>query len=317
MSNNNYHTQINKQNSVLNEVANNNQLLQQLNYMQNFQGTPVRNNTNQQQNPNMTQPLNSNIPQQLNPNTSQPNSNFNPPQQNQMHSGQFPQNYNQYQAPAQNYSNDNQRPRSTRVQDEIELSEDPSDPMIPMSVNGEVPPTFSGGDTLNETNNSRNYRSYNNSIPGGKIDSMDNQQLDGGLDVPKDNLPIKSILKKPPQQLVTKQSEQSGKINNPKKKSVSTSVFPGKMTIEYVIVPIFLLLIFVILVNPYMSNILSQYISPLMDTKGYLIRGGILSLSYMIIRYFTSSTDVTQSEAVINRKTGSCMIQAEQTMATN
>ncbi len=49
--NNNYHTQMDKQNNMLNEIAANNHLLQQ--QMQNFQGTPINKNmvSNQQMNP--------------------------------------------------------------------------------------------------------------------------------------------------------------------------------------------------------------------------------------------------------------------------
>jgi len=139
--NNNYHTQIDKQSNMLNEIAANNQLLQNnknqalLQQMQAFSGTPINKN---QMNPQLNAPINP----QMNPQLNAPiNPQMNPqliqqltPQQQMMYAQQLAQQAAQNQLYQQQQLNNNQQlpyQKQTQQQnadEEIELSEPKPDP---------------------------------------------------------------------------------------------------------------------------------------------------------------------------------------------
>lgn len=60
-------------------------------------------------------------------------------------------------------------------------------------------------------------------------------------------------------------------------------------TMKYIITPIILLIVFIILVHPGTSKILTKYIPPLTSMKGYIMRGLILVIFYYILIMFSGS----------------------------
>lgn len=59
-------------------------------------------------------------------------------------------------------------------------------------------------------------------------------------------------------------------------------------TMEYIIIPIILLCVFVALVHPKTSGLLEKYLPKMDSMKGYLTRGLIFALIYIVIKFGTS-----------------------------
>lgn len=284
--NNNYHTQIDKQKNILNEIAANNQLLQQAQQMSNFQGTPIKNGTMPPM-PQMSQ-MNQMTPQQMmylqQMQASQqipqqglidPNGqNFNFPN---MPKSQINQSYplnmcpviDPSMNPQENYQNVN-RPQMGEM-DEIELSE----PKVESKTRQTVTPTPS---MLTQTNGSYNIQSMQ---PNMEQNMQPNIQT---------NMQPKNILPK------SNNSNNSNNLKNtmPNLKSISTNSnvdktkSSNKMT-DYFIFPLLLLIIFILLVHPYTSKYLDKYLPPMKNIKGYAIRGLILAIAYIVIKLLVST----------------------------
>jgi hypothetical protein len=60
------------------------------------------------------------------------------------------------------------------------------------------------------------------------------------------------------------------------------------ITTQYVVIPIFLLILFIILIHPTTSFYLDKYLPPAKDIKGISIRAFILIIAYVIIRYIST-----------------------------
>ena len=58
--------------------------------------------------------------------------------------------------------------------------------------------------------------------------------------------------------------------------------------IEYAVVPLILMIIFIALIHPYSSAILEKYMPPLTSMKGYATRALILGFAYIILRGIVS-----------------------------
>lgn len=261
--NNNYHTQMDKPNNILNEIAANNQLLHndlsrenpqiatnrnhdamiqqlQLQNLQNFPGTPINkgNQLVQMQNPQMTQQMQ----QQILAQQQQQNQIYQQPQIPGL--GQYPN--PQYpskviQAPLQQL-NDN---------DEIELSE----PRV--EIKQRAPQEIK-----NES----------------KIQQVQQQQFqpqNQQADITQQ--PLKKMRRPPhfmPPHLLPPPPP-------PVKKSSST--------MEYIIIPILLMITFIVLVHPKTSGMLEKYLPKMTSMKGYLIRGLLLAVIYVVIKFITGA----------------------------
>lgn len=75
-------------------------------------------------------------------------------------------------------------------------------------------------------------------------------------------------------------SQNNNKTNVPQK---------NNNTMKYIITPIILLIVFIILVHPSTSKLLTKYIPPLTSMKGYIMRGLILVIVYYILIIFSGS----------------------------
>lgn len=256
--NNNYHTQIGKNTNMLNEIAANNHLLQQ--QMQNFQGTPINRNIP----PQSTQQLMQTAPQLMQSS----------PQQNQ---------YNQLQA---NYP--------------YQQSAQTNNPDLKNT-------TFSS------------TRSFGNNEDDGDLELSDgSHNLIEKNDLPMTNTQFQQpqqLLQQLPQQLPLLQEEtanvsQTQQINNqihrlvdnlpdkqnipqphpiqPSRRNIVPRIIPvpkkENATIEYIIIPALLILLFVGLVHPKTSGYLEKYLPPMTNLKNIAIRGAVLAILYLVIR---------------------------------
>ena len=69
---------------------------------------------------------------------------------------------------------------------------------------------------------------------------------------------------------------------NPKPKKDTTFT-------NYIIIPLLLAICFVLLVYPTTSKFIEKFVPPMINMKGYLIRGLILGLVYMVIKFTADS----------------------------
>ncbi len=60
--------------------------------------------------------------------------------------------------------------------------------------------------------------------------------------------------------------------------------------VTYGVIPIVLIITFIILVHPKTSSILGKYLPPMTSMKGYLIRGVILAVVYVVLRLVTQNS---------------------------
>jgi len=79
-------------------------------------------------------------------------------------------------------------------------------------------------------------------------------------------------------------------INSEKPKPTQPESQMKNYAIEYALIPIFIVIIFVLLVHPTTSTYLEKYIPKMVDLKGYAIRGIILAIMYIIIKIIISQT---------------------------
>lgn len=274
--NNNYHTQMDKQTNMLNEIAANNQLLQNdksqalIQQMQNFQGTPV----------NKTQPTQKNLPQmnpqtaqmaQMNPQMAQMAQQMNPqlmqqmnPQLMQQMNPQLMQQMAREQVERQVLAQQpyathlmNQQQQEKQIDnDEIELSEAKPDPK----------------QKLNEI-----------------AQQVNKQQAE--VEQSKQAKPMRQPLQ--PQQI--QQMQQMPRRYSPAMYPMGTRPPPvavptkkNNTVVQYVVIPILLVIIFVALVHPKTSAILEKYIPKMTNMKGYLVRGAILAILYIVIITITN-----------------------------
>ena len=241
--NNNYHTQLDKQNNMLNEIAANNQLLQNdkntmamnpalLQQMQNFPGTPINKNS-----------------QQITPQTMQQLT----PQQQMLYAQQLAlqnQIYQQQLNPNMNqYANQTYAKQPQPQDDEIELSEPKPDPK--QKIN----------EIAQQVATSKQQQ-------GQPYDTADQQV---------------QVLADP--KVLRPHRRPHPPIPNP------TKITPAKSnkTIEYIIIPLLLVCVFVALVHPKTSGLLEKYLPKMENIKGYLVRGLILAIVYIVIKLVTSS----------------------------
>ncbi|XWV26131.1 hypothetical protein QJ857_gp0949 [Tupanvirus soda lake] len=274
--NNNYHTQMDKQNNnMLNEIAASNHLLQQ--QMQNFQGTPINKSQqpNQQINAMAMNPATMNPaainPATMNPATMNPAAmnpaTMNPQLMQQLYAQQMAQQaqqnqlYQQQQQKLNNQTNQ-QFPQQQPIadDDEIELSDTKPEPKQKAS-----------------TQDTKQPQQINKQI----------QQLIQNNDEQPD--PTAQQLA----QKIDKNAIQAKKPNTqiqypPQIKYVPVEKPQSKM-MEYIVIPILLIVVFVALVHPKTSSILEKYLPQLTSTKGILIRGAVLAVLYIVIRFIASS----------------------------
>uniref|UniRef100_A0A6G6ACP3 Uncharacterized protein n=1 Tax=Borely moumouvirus TaxID=2712067 RepID=A0A6G6ACP3_9VIRU len=289
---NNYHTQVGKQN-MLTQIAANNNLLQQMN---NYQGTPIKNNTDQNQYINQQQ-LNNNYTQQ------QPNQFTNPQINNQFTNPQINNqfnNQNQYlgqhsqnHSSGQNIQNQylNQQPTVVNKipyndNGEIELSDTKS----PVE---EVPNTLQNKQTNQVTKQDKIIPQPNiqpNIQSNPIIDPNQNHINDNIKNLSKDNVvnkPTKSIRKDrgvnnfiPPNHF----NPIPYQMAQPKIQYVNVPAKKNNI-VEYVVIPIILVIIFVFIVHPKTSKIVNKYLPSPKSFMGLLSRGVVLALGYIIIRF--------------------------------
>jgi hypothetical protein len=334
----NYHTQVGKQNNVLNEIASNNKLLQQPqlsqqshpSYPHNFpqmpntseipaaflKGTPVRQNiapTSQSPNQIPTQ-----IPNQI-PN--QIPMQFPP---HQINPGQYPNTY------AANFGDPRMDPRiDPRTDSRTDSRMDPRmdqrmDPRMRESVMGSpdsIRPVHTAGHhggsiiegqqtaressgpeeeiELSESNGTRGQNIVDNKsdprmfYPKNGDPNEMQPTINHPGPCPPEESSKKSILKHPKSNQHPNQhpnqhylpSSNSDPAKNITKNIKALTNERNENTVNYILIPILLLIMFIILVSPKLSVFLSKYIGSVSDTKGYLIRAGILSIAYVIFKY--------------------------------
>jgi hypothetical protein len=223
--NNNYHTQMNKQN-LLNEIAANNHLLQQQ-QMQNFQGTHITsvgvgNKTISNQNL---------LSQQMPPIQYYPN---------QMYSNS-----------TQSYSVN----LPSKNDEEFELSENKTETKYkePLEV-----------DNNNKCSNIQ-------------------PRLD--IEITKNENNINKRVKK----------HAPIKYNPRRSVWIESNTKKENNMIDYIIIPILLILIFVILVHTSTNKYLERYLPEMNSLKGYVVRGTILAFLYVIVRLISGMMSKTKN----------------------
>lgn len=240
--NNNYYTQMDKQNNILNEVASNNNLLQH--QMQNFQGTPI--NKNQ---PQIPQYIPQQIPQQI------PYNNQSMTQQNQFYQQQL------NNIPYQSKNNNN-------ANDEIELTE-------PNIETKQPTPNIDIAQIKTNQHINKQLQQITQQHNTNVIENMTQQNS-----VPKKNDNINTHM---PMQKISKRMRRphpAKYIDVPKKDNNIT---------EFIVVPVLLFIVFVALVHPKTSVFLDKYLPNMSNTKGIFIRGFILAIIYIIIKFATNT----------------------------
>lgn len=219
---NNYHTQVNGQN-VLNQVANEHKLLQQM-QTQPQMGTPIQQIQY--------------TPQQL---------------------AQMQQLYQQQQAQAQLQS---QNQASLQI-DELELSERDITPL--------------------EEEKSEKVTTKTQAVP-----VSEKKEINNGLNKIK-STSKKQVQKETPKEDTKEAKKSSSKTVGSGTKTVITEKESDKKSkiVEYAVIPILLLVIFIVLLHPKTSGLLSKYLPPITTNKGILYRAGILAVSYILITFVT------------------------------
>jgi len=268
--NNNYHTQLDKSNNMLQEIAASKQLLQQPS-ISNIQGTPINKSIppmnpqtmaqmNQQYNPQLNQQFNPQLNQQFNPQLNQQlNSQLNPqlnpqvnPQLNPQAMQQMMQYYQQQQMAKQIGPNQS---KENNEDDELELSDGKPEPkQVENATNV---------DTSAEINQ--------------KIQQLISNQP------PPENAPTKvrsksNKLPYPPRNMMPPMNMPYFPENSPPPKNK-----------HYILIPILLIVAFIFLVHPKTSSMLGKYLPSMNTTKGIVIRGVILALFYVIVSFILKS----------------------------
>ena len=246
--NNNYHTQVDKQN-MLNEVATNYQLIPQ--QVHNFPGTPI------------------------NKNNTFKNSTFK--------NGTFSHNQIPYQTIPSQYQQTN---------DELELSELPdANPQImnPPIINQLDKPKLSETNQKSTLPINDNVQKINNQIQ--KVFD-DNNRADVNGNYQQNKNPTKPNLLLPSQlQSLPSQSQSLQSLQSLPPNTVTIQCPPKKsnIVVEYIVIPAMLVGIFVLLTHPKTSAYLRKYVPPMKNMKGFIIRGLILAIAYIIIRMIANT----------------------------
>lgn len=239
--NNNYHTQIDK-NNMLNEIAADKHLLQK---QQNYQGTPI----------NHHHPSQAQLLQQLQLQMTQQQLQ----QLNQQQLNQQQMLYAQQLAQQQQNGNIQPQPVSALVDDELELTESKSD--ATKSDNKEKNRINKQVQQLIQPHQHSPHSRSKQLLPQSPLPSFP----------PSFPLPLPSI-------------PVSGNRRNCNSKGNTES----NMMVDYLITPLILIVLFVVLVHPKTSGILDKYLPSITNFKGLLIRGAILAITYIVIRFATS-----------------------------
>jgi len=244
--NNNYHTQVDKQN-MLNEIAANKQLLQQNQQnpnLQSFPGTPINRNMQNMQDiqiPQQTQYPNylPNITQYQNPNQQPINKQYQPDNIEPDREPRVPLRDNR--TINSNMMGNKYPPTFQEQQDEIELSE--AKPLIPPIQDIPISPKM----PLSHPQNPQNPKNPGNpGNPGNQIVPYPNRRPHPGV---------------PP------------KYHKP----------PENKMVKYFIIPLLLVIVFIALVHPTTSKYLEKYLPSMKDMKGVFVRGAILAIVYIAI----------------------------------
>ncbi|XWV24883.1 hypothetical protein QJ856_gp0900 [Tupanvirus deep ocean] len=275
--NNNYHTQMDKQNNnMLNEIAASNHLLQQ--QMQNFQGTPInKGQPNPQLNTMTMNPATMNQtamnpatmnPTAINPTAMNPAA-MNPQLMQQLYAQQMAQQAQQNQLYQQQQRLNNQSNQQYQQQqqpiaddDEIELSDSKPEPKQKIVSNPDT----------------KQPQQINKQI----------QQLIQNNEENADAVVQQQAVQKPDKNAIQPKKPTPQLQYPPQIKYVPVEK-PQNKTMEYIVIPILLIVVFVALVHPKTSAILEKYLPQLTSTKGILIRGAVLAVLYLVIRFITSS----------------------------
>ena len=311
---NNYNTQLqqnkytDQQSNILNEIAANNQILQQTEKMMNFPGTaiggstPTINTQNKSSSNNNYNQSNTIIPQQH--------------IQRQQSHRQSPQMQPQIQQPMQPQI---QQPMQQPMQQPIQQ---PMQQQIqqPMQQQIQQPMQQPMQQSMNQS-----YANINSGLQkimsGEPMNQIDDQNLDGGFELSEsmsdihytheDTNPnfkekhfneisrvIDPIVEnnlgnnKIPARRINRQMQPMKKNDNINKvlapQNIPLDPPEQNYTTEYIIIPIILMIIFLILVHPTTSVYLEKYIPPMINLKGYAIRILIFGILYMAIRFGTN-----------------------------
>jgi len=103
--------------------------------------------------------------------------------------------------------------------------------------------------------------------------------------------------KKSEQKPVEKPKQIEKPVEKPKKKTSVCPLQPPKIvkvpekpnyTMEYLVVPIILAILFFVLVYPKTSKLLEKYLPALNNTKGIIIRSILFAVLYVIIKFIVS-----------------------------
>lgn len=223
--NNNYHTQMNKQN-LLNEIAANKHLLQQP--TQNFQETNIRNDDSNVSFGSKVTSHQNILPNQMLPNQYYPNQ-------------AFPNPILQYQNPIQMVKND----------EEIELSDNGKDKN---KQSREIPEILDLNEhSVNQTNRNINIAKPDNDKKKRK----------------KKRETIKYIQ------------------NSIPSTSINSMVQRRNKMIDYIVIPILLIPMFILLTHPFANKYFGKYLPEMKNFKGYIVRGVILAILYIMIRFIS------------------------------
>jgi hypothetical protein len=257
--NNNYHTQIDKQNNMLTEIAASNQLLQKTQQMQNFQGTPIRQNT--QPAPQVNPQTNQQMMPQYAQNPQQLQQQFIIAQQLAQQAQQgnmYPQ--QQINMPPAALPNVQSNPQYND-NDEIELSDPRPRPKQPTQLLQEQQPT---GPTCrpDEPEPQPDQINQPNQVPQNAR--------------PQHQPPNKNI---DPREIINPNRLSPRRLRHKPAPAPTTN-----NTTEYLILPFILLLCFVGLVHPSTAKYLDKYLPSMKDTKGIFVRGMILAIIYVAIK---------------------------------
>jgi len=271
--NNNYHTQMDKPN-MLNEIAANNHLLQQQQQqqMQNFQGTPI--NKNPLMNPPMNTPMNPQMNQ------------LNPPMNPQLSQQMNPQLTQQQIAYAQQLAQQAQQNGLYQQQQQIN---NPNPMMYPNNI-------YQQQQNIGQKNDNDEIELSEQPEPKPKQNSeiiapTEDQQINKQIQQLIQNNPKNveqshpSMSKRDPSKMPQQMRKQ---LPPPQIKYVPVYKSENNM-VSYIIIPLLLVVIFVILVHPKTSKILEKYLPKMDSMKGYAVRGLILAIAYVIVKFVTSS----------------------------
>lgn len=252
---NNYHTQLDKQHKM-NETTTmdaNNQMLQY--QMHNFQGTPINKGT----------PMMHSMPS-MHPMPPMP----------PMH-GMYPP--NSYFNPQ--FSQPSSKTVTPTSPSELELTEEkietpPSIPAIEKKkINDKVQKI------INTQLDQPEIKSTAKNVSGKQIPMQPHPYMQQPMNVQypmHPSYPMQPPQFMPPQQFMDQQNNQ-----NP--------IPPGNKNsklINYLVIPILLIIMFIILVHPTSSGFLNRYLPAMIDMKGYAVRGAILAILYVIVTFFAN-----------------------------